>query len=117
MGNNISYGNISKSNKIDINENNNINNNNIIINNNNRININNNENRINNNERNEKKGITIGIDFGTSGLCFAYGFFRNEESIVSMGHFNDQGQDNKILNEIILDDELKTILSFGFPSF
>ena len=30
-----------------------------------------------------------------------------------MGHFNDQGQDNKILNEIILDDELKTILSFG----
>ena len=113
MGNNISYENISKSNKIDINENNNIDNNNIIINNNNRININNNENRINNNERNEKKGITIGIDFGTSGLCFAYGYFHNEERIVSMGHFNDQGQDNKILNEIILDDELKTILSFG----
>ena len=62
MGNNISYENISKSNKIDINVNNNIDNNNI-INNNNRININNNENRINNNKRNNKRGIIIGIDF------------------------------------------------------
>ena len=32
---------------------------------------------------------------------------------VEMGHFNEQWLDNRIQNEIILDDELKTVLSFG----
>lgn len=108
MGNNINYENI-ESEKININDSNNIINikdsNRIIINNNNRIN--------NNTNRKKENGITIGIDFGTSGLCFAYGFLNNGERFVSMGHFNEQGLDNKILTEIILDDELKTILAFG----
>ena len=108
MGNNINYENI-ESEKININDSNNIINikdsNRIIINNNNRIN--------NNTNRKKENGITIGIDFGTSGLCFAYGYLNNGERNVSMGHFNEQGLDNKILTEIILDDELKTILAFG----
>lgn len=59
-------------------------------------------------------GIIIGIDFGTSGLCFAYGYFNdNGKKEYHMGHFNDQGHYNKIKNEIILDDKLQNVLSFG----
>ena len=57
--------------------------------------------------------MIIGIDFGTSGLCFAYGRLNNNNKQVFLGHFEDQGENNKILNEIILDDELERVLAFG----
>ena len=57
--------------------------------------------------------MIIGIDFGTSGLGFAYGKLNDICKQVNNGYFDGQGQNNKILNEIILDDELKKVLAFG----
>lgn len=46
--------------------------------------------------------------------AFAYGYFNNiGKKIANMGHFIDQGHNNKIQNEIILDDKLQNVLSFG----
>lgn len=66
-----------------------------------------------NNEQILNNQIIIGIDFGTSGLCFSYGIPANGHLNPRIGHFEDQGQDNKISNEIILDDNLNEVLSFG----
>ena len=43
-------------------------------------------------------------------LCYS---LNNDDNNVHYGHFDGQAIDNKILNEIILDDELKNILAFG----
>ena len=63
---------------------------------------------------NNQSQIIIGIDFGTSGLCYAYGALNNDRrKEIALGHFEGQGRNNKISNEIILDDELETVLAFG----
>ena len=66
-----------------------------------------------NNEQRLSGQIIIGIDFGTSGLCFSYGTLINGHIEPHIGHFDGQGRDNKILNEIILDDNLTQVLAFG----
>ncbi len=66
-----------------------------------------------NNEQRLSGQIIIGIDFGTSGLCFSYGTLINRNIEPHIGHFDGQGRDNKILNEIILDDNLTQVLAFG----
>ena len=66
-----------------------------------------------NNEQRLSGQIIIGIDFGTSGLCFSYGTLINGDIEPHIGHFDGQGRDNKILNEIILDDNLTQVLAFG----
>ena len=66
-----------------------------------------------NNEQRLRRQIIIGIDFGTSGLCFSYGTSVNGHIEPHIGHFDGQGRDNKILNEIILDNNLTQVLAFG----
>ena len=58
-----------------------------------------------------KDGIVIGIDFGTSGIACAYGFFKNENSPTPI-HFNGQVNQTKISAEIIIDDKLN-VKAFG----
>ena len=71
----------------------------------------NNGNRIYQPRINEK---IIGIDFGSSGLCYAYGYLdEKKENHCFIGHFEQQRRDQKILNEIILDDQLSKVLAFG----
>ena len=55
--------------------------------------------------------IVIGIDFGTSGIACAYGFFKNENEPTPV-YFNGQADKNKISTEIILDDDLN-VIAFG----
>jgi len=58
-----------------------------------------------------KNGIVIGIDFGTSGIACAYGFFKNKNEPTPV-YFNGQADKNKISTEIILDDNLN-VIAFG----
>ena len=62
-----------------------------------------------------KQQIVIGIDFGSCGITFAYGFLDNIKKVVFNGQFEEQQQlnTNKISNEIILDEKLENVLSFG----
>ena len=62
-----------------------------------------------------KQQIVIGIDFGSCGITFAYGFLDNIKKEVFNGQFEEQQQlnTNKISNEIILDEKLENVLSFG----
>lgn len=57
--------------------------------------------------------IIIGIDFGTSGIGFAYGFLNDPKKEVYLGHFEGQEKAKKISTEIILDDDLKNVICFG----
>ena len=66
---------------------------------------------INNSIKNEGD-IVIGIDFGSSGIGFAYGFFGKEKEQITTGYFDRQSNNIKIPTEIILDDDLK-LLAFG----
>ena len=59
------------------------------------------------------KDVIIGIDFGTSGIGFAYGFLDDRSNKIYTGHFNGQGVNNKIPAEIILDNDFKNVLAFG----
>ena len=56
--------------------------------------------------------IVVGIDFGTSGVGYAYGFDNNITNIFS-SDFSGQSKDKKVPTEIILDTELKEVLAFG----
>ena len=58
-----------------------------------------------------KNDIVIGIDFGTSGIACAYGFFKNKNEPTPV-YFNGQADKNKISTEIILDDDLN-VIAFG----
>jgi len=62
---------------------------------------------------NNNKDIIVGIDFGTSGIGFAYGFLNDPNRELYLGHFEGQDKASKISTEIILDDDLKNVLSFG----
>jgi len=60
----------------------------------------------------------IGIDFGTSGIGFGY-YHGNQPASdieprdIKFGHFEGQSLDDKMQNEIILDDKLEKVLAFG----
>ena len=60
-----------------------------------------------------KDQIVIGIDFGSCGITFAYGFLDDPNKTVYNGKFAIQGINDKVSTEIILDEELKEVLSFG----
>ena len=60
-----------------------------------------------------ERQIIIGIDFGTSGLCYSYGRLEHGFIEPHIGHFEGQDRDGKISNEIILDDNLTKVLAFG----
>ena len=65
---------------------------------------------------NEIKGnnnIVIGIDFGSSGITFAYCFLDDPNKLIYPGKFEDQGKNKKISNEIILDENLENVICFG----
>ena len=64
-------------------------------------------------QKNLASKVIIGIDFGTSGIAFAYGFLDDPDKKVYQGHFSGQGQNAKIPSEIILDNELKEVKAFG----
>ena len=60
-----------------------------------------------------EKKVIIGIDFGTAGIGFAYGFLNDPQKKVYPGHFDGQNVGSKIPTEIILDNNLENILAFG----
>ena len=60
-----------------------------------------------------KKQIVIGIDFGSCGITFAYGFLDDPKKEIFPGKFEAQGICDKVSTEIILDDKLEKVLSFG----
>ena len=72
-------------------------------------------NSINNNSKNliKEDEIIIGIDFGSSGIAFAYSFLNDKNETPTGGYFEGQQNNNKISTEIILDDNLEKILAFG----
>ena len=59
------------------------------------------------------KKVVVGIDFGTSGIGYAYGFFGKDQNSIILSDLPGQGADNKVPSEIILDKKFKDILSFG----
>lgn len=63
--------------------------------------------------KNNNKDIIVGIDFGTSGIGFAYGFLNDPNRKLYLGHFDGQEKASKISTEIILDDDLKKVICFG----
>ena len=56
--------------------------------------------------------VTVGIDFGTSGIGYAYTFHNNNDQIY-ISAFNDQLADQKVPSEIILDTNMEDVLAFG----
>ena len=58
------------------------------------------------------KKVVVGIDFGTSGIGYAYGFSGQIDRIF-LSNFHGQSEDNKVRSEIILDNYLQDILAFG----
>ena len=65
------------------------------------------------NTKNRKDQIVIGIDFGSCGVTFAYGFLDDSNKTVYSGKFECQGINDKISTEIILNDKLNKVLCFG----
>ena len=61
---------------------------------------------------NDNPKIVVGIDFGTSGVGYAYSFNNNITNIIS-SDFCGQSKDKKVPTEIILDTNLKEVLAFG----
>ena len=58
------------------------------------------------------KKVIIGIDFGTSGIGFAYGFLGDKDQKARPGHFEGQDIGSKIPTEIILDNNFENVLAF-----
>ena len=56
--------------------------------------------------------VVVGIDFGTAGIGYAFSFSNNPNSII-LSEFHGQNADNKVSSEIILDNNLEDVLSFG----
>ena len=56
--------------------------------------------------------VVVGIDFGTAGIGYAYGFSNQLDKII-LSNFHGQISDNKVPSEIILDNYLEDILAFG----
>ena len=75
----------------------------------NKTNINPQGNQINNNPPTK---VIVGIDFGTSGIAYAFSFLNNQKQIF-LSDFEGQSADKKIPTEIILDNEFNEVLAFG----
>ena len=56
--------------------------------------------------------VVVGIDFGTSGVGYAFGFSNNKSNIF-LSNFDGQEKDKKVPTEIILDSDLNFVLAFG----
>ena len=52
-----------------------------------------------------KNKIVVGIDFGTSGIGYAYGFSENIDKIF-LSNLHLQKSENKVPTEIVLDNNL-----------
>ena len=63
------------------------------------------------NTNNKSPKIIVGIDFGSEGIGYAYSLCDNKKNII-LSDLKDQC-DNKVPNEIILDNECESILAFG----
>ena len=63
-----------------------------------------------NTEENPK--VVVGIDFGTSGVGYAFSFYENKSEIFP-SDFSGQSKGKKVPTEIILDTDLKDVLAFG----
>ena len=57
--------------------------------------------------------VVIGIDFGTSGIGYAYSFSGDNINSIILSDFHGQSADNKVPSEIILDTNLDAVLAFG----
>ena len=57
--------------------------------------------------------IVVGINFGLCGITFAYGFLDDPNKEVKLGKFESQDINYQVPTEIILDEELKKVISFG----
>ena len=57
--------------------------------------------------------IIIGIDFSSCGITLVYGFLDDPKKEKYPGEFEEQGLNEKVSTEIILDDKLEKVLSFG----
>ena len=57
--------------------------------------------------------VIVGIDFGTSGIGYAYSFSSDNPNSIILSDFHGQGADNKVPSEIILDHYLEDVLAFG----
>ena len=58
------------------------------------------------------KDVIVGIDFGTSGIGYCYSFESNVNSIT-LSDLPGQSADRKVPTEIILDNQLESVLAFG----
>ena len=56
--------------------------------------------------------IVVGIDFGTSGVGYAF-CFSNNKNVIFSSTFDGQEKDKKVPTEIILDTDLNFVLAFG----
>ena len=63
-------------------------------------------------DKNNHPELVIGIDFGTSGIAYAYGFYENQKKIIS-SDLKDEDKNIKVPTEIILDNDLNNVLAFG----
>ena len=57
--------------------------------------------------------VIVGIDFGTSGIGYAFSFSGENPNAIMLSDFHGQNADNKVSSEIILDNNLEDVLSFG----
>ena len=57
--------------------------------------------------------VIVGIDFGTSGIGYAFSFSSDNPNSIILSDFHGQGADNKVPSEIILDHYLEDVLAFG----
>ena len=57
--------------------------------------------------------VVVGIDFGTSGIGYAYSFSGDNPNSIILSDFHGQSADNKVPSEIILDNYLNDVLAFG----
>ena len=58
------------------------------------------------------KDVIVGIDFGTSGIGYCYCFESNVNGIT-LSDLPGQSADRKVPTEIILDNQLESVLAFG----
>ena len=57
--------------------------------------------------------VVVGIDFGTTGIGYAYSFSGENPNSITLSDLPGQSADNKVPSEIILDNYLKDVLAFG----
>ena len=62
---------------------------------------------------NQKNQIVVGIDFGTSGIGYAFDFDGGTPLSIMHSNLPGQNDNHKVPTEIILDHDLKDVLAFG----